>query len=289
MFFCEGIRSQEGTRDDAGRNRQPPRRKALGRDRTRDLLIVRQGCEPAATPAASRLYRENLLCLRKVCCVPKCCTSFENSRSPPHLGDQAVAPGLFHIYQTSHAVVSGTHRRNEKQRRVERAFLLFFWSANPGTAPWLWTLLPRGCELSWPRARAHDTDKYECACSTTWPRRMVAWQGSKVTTVSENVLSRPGTRVSRGEGEPGIWQFSSSVHLKLWRLRNILVFFSFKDTESHWNAKRNNPYSIVLVQMMRDCAQPAATTLEMMKLELLTVWVLSDQEGTGSARMLQSL
>lgn len=135
-----------------------------------------------------------------------------------------VAPGLFHIYQTSHAVVSGTHRRNEKQRRVERAFLLFFWSANPGTAPWLWTLLPRGCELSWPRARARDTDKYECACSTTWPRRMVAWQGSKATTVSENVLSHPGTRVSRGEGEPGIWQFSSSVHLKFWRLRNILVF-----------------------------------------------------------------
>lgn len=41
--------------------------------------------------------------------------------------------------------------------------------------------------------------------------------------------------------------------------------------------------------MMHDCAQPAATTLEMMKLELLTVAVLSDQEGMGSARVLQSL
>lgn len=52
----------------------------------------------------------------------------------------------------------------------------------------------------------------------------------------------------------------------------IGVFFAFKDTESHWNAKRNNPYPILLVEMMRDCAQPAATTLQMMKLELLTAF-----------------
>lgn len=212
--------------------------------------------------------------------------TFSNSSGGP---GTTVAPGLFHIYQTSHAVVSGTHRWNEKQRRVERAFLLFFWSANPGTAPWLWTLLPRGCELSWPRARARDTDKYECACSTTWPRRMVAWQGSKVTTVSENVLSHPGTRVSRGGGWTRHLAVQQHRALEVLTAAEYIGVFSFKDTESHWNAKRNNPYSIVLVQMMHDCAQPAATTLEMMKLELLTVSVQSDQEGTSFARMLQSL
>lgn len=142
MFFCEGIGSQEGTRDDAGRNRQPPRRKALGRDRTCDLLIVRQGCEPAATPAASRLYRENLLCLRKVCCVPKCCTSLENSRSPPHLGDQAVAPGLFHIYQNLMPSSAGPIVGMKNNAEWRGLFFFFFDQPIPARS--------RGCGPSSP-------------------------------------------------------------------------------------------------------------------------------------------
>ena len=63
-------------------------------------------------------------------------------------------------------------------------------------------LSPPFRELCWPGDL--DADGYQCACPKTWPRHMVAWQGSKVTSVKhESKTSSVFTDTLPGGGGGG--------------------------------------------------------------------------------------
>ncbi len=67
-----------------------------------------------------------------------------------------------------------------------------------------------------------DPDGYQRACPKTWPRHMVAWQGSKFTSVKYDSKTSSAFADTQPERERGKYLFcvvfflTRSMHLNLW-------------------------------------------------------------------------